>query len=386
MACENIIKKLVDKPLEKNDIQLFVDREEELSTLRRILKYHAFGIFGISGKTGSGKTTLLNMLADENQKMIRISVIYRDNSDSILYNLLYSLAEHFINDKTKEIRNLVQQIKEWISEEVSVVRGFSLGVSMMAAADVKGEKIKSPRFNVFKAHDYLRQILNITRKRYGKICLLIDELDKERKEDVIKILDSLKFELQQEDIITILTLPQSIYKEYIRDRLRMNGVGNLENIIKDVVLIKDLQAHHVKELLLKRFSEDLNWFEDLSILDMMVDFSDGNPRDAIWIAQKVVLENISKTCLTLDDTAQTIRKISEELLKTISLTDLQAKAVRVLRNFFGTKEQFIAKLVQNGFVRTTAYSIFDRFVELGFIVEKDGGFKLSGKLSFIDEF
>lgn len=385
MKNERLLKRLVDKPLSRNETEFFVDRGEELSALQKILKYYAFGIFGLCGRTGSGKTTLLNMLTEETQKIVRISIIYRDNSDAILYNLLYSLAEHFIKDDSKEIQKISQNVKEWLFEEVSIVRGFSLGLSMMASADLKSSKAHAPRFNVFKAHDYLQKMLDAAKKHYGKVSLLIDELDKEKKEDVIKILDSLKLELQQEDVLTIVTLPQSIYKEYIHDRLRMNGFGNLENIIKDVVFIRDLENHHGKEMLIKRFSESLDWFEDLSILDMLADFSDGNPRDAIWIAQKVVLENISKNQLTVKDAIQSIQKISKELIRNISLTDLQTKALKILRGLTGSREQFLIKLVENGFARTTAYSIFDKFLEIGFIVPKESGFKFSGKLSFVEE-
>lgn len=385
MKDERLLKRLVDKPLNRNETEFFVDRGEELSALQKILKYYAFGIFGLCGRTGSGKTTLLNMLTEETQKIVRISIIYRDNSDAILYNLLYSLADHFLKDDSKDIQKISQNVKEWLFEEVSIVRGFSLGLSMMASADLKSSKAHTPRFNVFKAHDYLQKMLDAAKKHYGKVSLLIDELDKEKKEDVIKILDSLKLELQQEDVLTIVTLPQSIYKEYIHDRLRMDSFGNLENIIKDVVFIRDLENHHVKEMLIKRFSDSLNWFEDLSILDMLADFSDGNPRDAIWIAQKVVLENISKDQLTVKDAIQSIQKISKELIRTISLTDLQTKALKILRGLTGFREQFLIKLVENGFARTTAYSIFDKFLEIGFIVPKESGFKFSGKLSFVEE-
>ncbi len=373
-----LLKRLSDRPLKRNELDFFVDRSDEISSLRQILYYHSFGIFGLCGRTGSGKTTLLNMVASEDEKVVPISLVYRDSSDAILFNILYSLAEKFLEDKA--LATIAKEIKEWISEEVSVVRGFSLGVSLVGSVNLGGEKSKAPRFNIFKAHEYLRKILERSKKHYGKITLLIDELDKERKEEVIKILDSLKYELLQEDVVTLVTLPQSVYKEYIQDRLRIDSVGNLENIIKDAVLIKDLEPHHVKDMLIRRFAKDLDWLEDISILDMLADFSDGNPRDALWIAQKVVTKNIAKEKLTYADVKKTIEEVSKELLQTISLTELQNKALETLKGFSGTKEDFIMTLTKKGFARTTAYDLFEKFLKTGLLIQKEKFFSISGKV------
>ncbi|AEH50266.1 ATP-binding protein [Pseudothermotoga thermarum] len=378
MSKVELLKRLSDKPLSRKETDLFVNRESEMNLLKEIVEYHSFGIFGLCGRTGSGKTTLLNMVSSKEEKIVPISLVYRESSDSILYNMLYSLAENFL--KTKGLEKLAKQIKEWITKEVSTVRGFSLGVSLVGSANLDSGKTTTPRFNIFKAHEYLRKILIQAKKEFGKVVLLIDELDKEKKEEVIKILDSLKFELLQEDVVTIVTLPQSIYKEYIQDRLRMNGVGNLENVIKDVVLIKDLQEHHIKEMLIRRFDKDLEWLEDTSILDVLANFSDGNPRDALWITQKVVIKHIKDKKLTYDSVIETIKEVSEEFLRMLSLTELQRKALNVLKGFSGTREEFVSLLTSKGFARSTAYDIFEKFLTNGLLVQKEGYVKITGKI------
>jgi len=227
MEAEKIIKALADKPLQKKEQNYLVDRENEISKLNMLTRYHPFGIFGLCGETGVGKTTILNMIDSEEIKKIRISLIHRENKESILYDLLYTISLNLSRVENHAIKNLAKEVLNWIIEEVAVIKGATLGVSMIAKGDAKYEKTQLPRFNVFAAHEKLHRLLKTSIEEYGKIALLIDELDKESKQDVLNVLDSLKFELQQESMVTIFSLPYSIYREYKQDRMKWNESGKM---------------------------------------------------------------------------------------------------------------------------------------------------------------
>ncbi len=74
--------------------------------------------------------------------------------------------------------------------------------------------------------------------------LIIDELDKEKKEDVLHILDSLK------------------------------GIFELNGLIDERV---------IQEVILRRLWKYSDYLDGES-LEEIAKFSDGNPRDALWIA------------------------------------------------------------------------------------------------------
>ncbi|MCD6160197.1 MAG: ATPase [Kosmotoga sp.] len=378
MEAEKIIKALADKPLQKKEQNYLVDRENEISKLNMLTRYHPFGIFGLCGETGVGKTTILNMIDSEEIKKIRISLIHRENKESILYDLLYTISLNLSRVENHAIKNLAKEVLNWIIEEVAVIKGATLGVSMIAKGDAKYEKTQLPRFNVFAAHEKLHRLLKTSIEEYGKIALLIDELDKESKQDVLNVLDSLKFELQQESMVTIFSLPYSIYREYKQDRMKWNESGNLENIIKDVIFLYEMSDSDILELLLRRLEGMNGWFKKNALVQI-VSFADGNPRDALWIAQKVAFENLSEKYVDESKCKTTIKKIVREYMGSLILTEIQKKALKLCTDFIGSKEEILALFQSSGIKRTTAYSTLDRLISSGLILEREGMYRISGK-------
>jgi len=385
MDSGKIIETLVDRPLYKEDRKYLVNREKELGKIELLAKYQPFGIYGVCGETGIGKTTVLNMLNFKGMKVLMVTLTQRDNKDTILYDLLYSLSDLLAGDDDSELSEFSQTTRSWIVEEVSVIKAFSLGVSLFAKADGMIQNQKKPRYNIFSARERLSQLLNLTKKAYGKVLLIIDELDKEEKKDVINVLDSLKVELQQEHIVTFFSLPYSIYREYRQDRMRWNDSGNLENIIKDVVFLREIKRSEVREVLLRRLGKLSSWFESGAV-EEIVRFSDGNPRDALWIAQKVVFDNFDLKKLSEKACGKSIKKIVNEYMGAISLTDIQRKALVSVKELSGSRDEIIDAFVDESIKRTTAYSTFKRLVTLGLIIERDGQFVVSGKArAFIND-
>ncbi|ANQ53659.1 ATPase [Thermosipho sp. 1063] len=381
MGLSEVIKYIVDKPLELKEKSLLVDRSKEIKYLNNIIKYHPFGIFGISGETGIGKTTVLNFIKCENVFSQRITLTFRESVESILYDLLYNLSKGL--EKDKKLSKFAKETKEWVIEEVSTVKVFSLGISLYGSANTNLQKSKTPRFNFFAAKEKLGELLRKIVSVKGKFALIIDELDKESKSDTLQIVDALKNELLFENIITIMTLPYSIYREYKFDRLRWNESGNLENIFKDIILLEELTDSDIKELLLRRIHKFIDIIPSES-LDPIIEFADGNPRDALWMLSKVIFENIEKDILKKEDTILTIKKITNEYLTELKLTPLQKKAFELLKDLTGSRDEFLTILQQNNIKRTTAYSILNTFIERKIIITKGIKLKFSGKYKFLN--
>lgn len=102
-----------------------------------------------------------------------------------------------------------------------------------------------------------------------------------------------------------------IYREYVRDRMRWNESGNLENVFKDVHYLSELSDNDIQELLLKRLINYVDLF-DTNAYSKLVLFADGNPRDALWITSQVVLGNMEVHKITGEIAEKTIRRIVKE--------------------------------------------------------------------------
>jgi len=312
--------------------------------------------------------------------MVNISL--RDTMESILYDLLYSISSKLEMDK--DVGNYSKECKEWVSKEVATLKGFSLGVTLFANAGTKFEKSIAPRFNFFVAREKLGNLIKKAVQSKGKFVLIIDELDKEKKEDVLKVIDALKAELLSENLIVIFSLPFAIYREYVADRMRWNEAGNLENVFKDIVFLEPMKPLEVKEMLIRRLKDYLE-LVDTEALELASDFSDGNPRDALWILSKSVYDNISEKKLEKHHVLNTIRKVVNEYFSTgFSLTENQRKAINLLKDFKGPREKILKILQENGFKRTTAYSVLNQLIEKRFLIIREGNYKISGKFKFVD--
>lgn len=142
MSLRNLVKHLVDKPLDLESRNLLVDREKEIQILNRFAEFQSYGVYGVAGETGVGKTTVLNFVEAKDACVKKINITLRESVDSILYDLIYKLARAL--EVEGGIAKEARQIREWITEEVASVRGFVLGVSMVASASVNFQKSQHP--------------------------------------------------------------------------------------------------------------------------------------------------------------------------------------------------------------------------------------------------
>jgi len=377
-----LVSVLADKPLDESKKDWLVNREREVNYLKNVVSHLPFGILGVAGETGIGKTTVLNFVRPSNVFVLMVNISLRDTMESILYDLLYSISSKLEMDK--DVGNYSKECKEWVSKEVATLKGFSLGVTLFANAGTKFGKSIAPRFNFFVAREKLGNLIKKAVQSKGKFVLIIDELDKEKKEDVLKVIDALKAELLSENLIVIFSLPFAIYREYVADRMRWNEAGNLENVFKDIVFLEPMKPLEVKEMLIRRLKDYLE-LVDTEALELASDFSDGNPRDALWILSKSVYDNISEKKLEKHHVLNTIRKVVNEYFSTgFSLTENQKKAINLLKDFKGPREKILKILQENGFKRTTAYSVLNQLIEKRFLIIREGNYKISGKFKFVD--
>jgi len=371
------VNALFDRPLRVEDLSLFVNREKELEHLTMICNYQPMGIFGLCGETGIGKTTILKFLNKVDAKTLFLVLTEKDSKEFIIGDLLYKMA--LAIEKEKKFRKFSETIKNWVVEERTAIiqAQFQAGVGISGGVS-KGSSV-SKKFNIYEASQKISEFLSILKKEFGKTILLIDELDKEEKNDVLAILDSIKNEFLNEGIITIISLPFSIYREYANDRMKWNESGNLKNIFKDMVFLDPLNDKDIETMLLKRLSEFTDLFSQ-GALRIISRFADGNPRDALWITQKILLNGAEKDYITDQFAEKIVRSLVKEYYSYgRPLTEKKKKILSILAKEQGDRTYFVEILIKNKFKRTTAYMTIDRLIKEGLLLDRKGIVKISGK-------
>ncbi len=155
--------------------------------------------------------------------------------EAIIADLVYKIAASVKKaEDNKEISKRTNALIDFVVTERGETLSFEASGGIGVSAGVSKNTNVARKFNVYQAYDYLNDFLNLILDKYKRVVLLIDELDKEKKEEVLVILDSLKGILEKIGLLTVISLPFKIYREYAKDRMRWNESGNLENVIKDI--------------------------------------------------------------------------------------------------------------------------------------------------------
>jgi len=377
---KELMEVLYDKPLDKNSKTLLVDRRKKLARLENITSFQPLGIYGVCGETGVGKTTVLNLLNDT-IKSFYIILSEKDSKEIIIGDLLYKLALISAQAVNRGDKDKVEKIIDWIITERTETSSMHGGINSVVSAGATKASSVSRKFNVYQAYQMLGELIDILKSKFERIVLIIDELDKEKKSDVLQILDSLKHLLVQNGVISIISLPFSIYREYAQDRLRWNESGNLENIFKDMIFLEPLEPADVQEMLVKRLKN----YPDILTNDAyreIVRFSDGNPRDALWITQQIILDNTEARKIDGSIATNSIKKIVKEYMKFgRALTDIQKKILMKIALNPGDRSS-IANSLENEVKPQTTYTYINRLIKEGFLLERNGIISVPGKIYF----
>jgi predicted KAP-like P-loop ATPase len=345
------------------------------------ITYQPQGIYGICGETGVGKTSLLKQFMENDIKSYFIPISEKQNKNTIICDLIYRLSSLISKEDDKKVSDEANKLKEWVITETANSVSLSGGINVIGSAGVSKTASKHKRFNIFEAKERLNNLLKKIISGNSKVLLIIDELDKEKKDEVLLIVDSIKEILFQDNLITIISLPFSIYREYTKDVLRWNEWGNLENIFRNMIFVRPLDEINIREMILKRISSNPTILPNDAFYEIYR-YSDGNPRDALSITQEIILDNKDKE-ITNEDVIKTIKKRIIKLMEfSSSFTDLQVKFLKLIAKNPEEKSMVIKKAEAEGITKSTVYTLINRFLNDGLIKESNGKISISGRLYY----
>lgn len=376
----DVLKKLFDEPLKNRE--LLIDRNKELDFIERIVNFQPSGVYGVCGETGVGKTTVLNFIELYKGTSIFLKLSEKESKEVIIGDLLYKLSKEILKTEKGKIANHAKKAIDFVLKEKENSKSINGGLNAPLNVSVSKNKGFTEKFNLYEAYEYIDSLISTLLKKHERLLLMIDELDKERKEDVLNILDSLKNVFEKENLIVVVSLPFSIYREYAKDLLRWNESGNLENIIKGLLFVEPLSNEQIQQMIFRRLKDFPEIFDGKTLYDIAM-YSDGNPRDALWISQQIILHNLDREKITHDVARNTIKEIVKRYFKDFfTLTNLQRKVLEAALNYENDKQSLIKNLEKSGIKRQTAYTYIRRLEDEGLLIEKDGKIRVSGKIMF----
>lgn len=312
---EKIVGMFNDVPLSEKEKELFVNRGKEINKLSNIARFMQKSIFGIAGETGCGKTTLFNMLKFSGKtKMFIITITEKESKEIIIADLLYNLCVLIISDKKfKTVHPLAEKILKFLQEEESKSKAKGIKIGKIIEGESKWAKISKERFNINTIKNNLKKIITAITKEY-KIVLCIDEIDKERKEDVIVILDSIKDILKADKLSCIIALPSIMYAQYLQNRDKLFSEANLENILKDILPISKMNDTEIEEILNKR-TKSCKQILPPEVKKIVIEFADGNPREALLLCLNAILSKKIRDDDKKENFILSINEIKQEMEK-----------------------------------------------------------------------
>ena len=382
-----IIDALYDEPLTESTKEFLVNREEELEMFNAIALLSPGGIFGLSGIPGVGKTTVLNLVRIDEVDKFFLEISERENKLMIVADILYKFSKTCLK-KHLEVEK-ARKALGFAEEEVSRVLGYSGGINAGVKFDLKREKISSTRLGVYKLAELLEELVEEILKSKEKILVVIDELDKEKRNEVLSVLDTIKGIFNRRGILTIVSLPPSVYRDYLKGSARLNVFaeegGNLDNAFKDVVMLHPLESDHIVEMLVRRLKRYLGVFE-LDVFEEVALYSDGIPRDALRILAKAVVYYKAQSKITRDMIVDFIKRETTERFS--DLLNLSENYMKVLRVASEAKEisrrDLVERLKEKGLKSQTSYVYIGRLLEKGYLVRtRRGNLRVSGKVRYI---
>lgn len=376
---EKILEMFIDLPLTDKEIMLFVNREKELRKMENTGRFMHSSIYGIAGETGSGKTTLFNVLkfpAKEVEKII-IPISEKETKEVIIADLLYKLCDKVIQNKQfSDSSNYAKETIDFLAQEEVKSREKGIKVGKIIEGESKWAAQAKERYNLSSIKNRLKKVIHSLTSG-SKIVLCIDEIDKERKGDVIVILDSLKDILRSKNLLSFIALPQLMYKQYIEDRTLFFSEGNLENILKDVIPIGTLSDKDIEIMLDKRtqkFPEVL----PKDVKRLVIEFADGNPREALLVCQNALLsKKVAKTyieedfILTIDEIKDEMEKFIETWIGSLKLSSREKEVSKIISNETVLSRAEILRLVlkKSNIPKSTLRETIEKLIEKKALLE-----------------
>ena len=357
MSLKEALKKVKSYPLSLEESKLFVNRESEMLQLQYAVEVYSGEIIGLAGERGIGKTSLFNMVSFPMRDKILVRLTNRYSIKMIVMDILYSIYAYAkkkkakgIERKSAEAMRSIASIKETKSAGLSYIFSFSMG---------------EERENITPLISILRDVVSML----GEAVVIMDEIDKQRKEEVLLIMDSLKDAFIYNNTTLIVALPYEVYEEYETSKFTGKESYNLENVFASINLLPPMPDEEIKKMIYLRIDE--SYFEEAA-LDWIVLYARGNPRRAILTLKEAgrvaLMRNLEK--IGEKEVKDVIRLNLRSYVKREGIREGEIKTLKALEE--GKKSEVAKVLSSNLSISlSSAYRRLERLEKMGLVEGKE---------------
>ena len=271
MSLRSFLMALKDVPITKDTAELFVNRKREVEDLLLLLDIYKGEILGISGERGVGKTSLMNMLPVE---MLSVNVVDRESKIGVVKDIIYAILrfseERYYHTLAEKARRALSKIMHAERE----AQRYRLG-SILSVEFEKGREKSSA--GITSAVEMLTELVEELSKR-GEFVVVLDEIDKNKKEEVLLILDLIKDAFLYNSTTLLVALPAEIGKSFYSSSALGKEEANLDNVLKKVYVLKGLTPRDLELLVEKRTGIRPKEVMAEEVHEAILTYSQGNPR------------------------------------------------------------------------------------------------------------
>ncbi len=359
-ALEERVKAIPLRPLTLKDRELFFNREGELRELQDAVKFYEGSVIGLAGERGSGKTSLINMAAFQGKEKVTVNVVDRESRMAIILNLIEGIAEEAKRKGWGEVERKALLAVERLTTSYQI-RG---GVKAVVEASVSRKReVKTLQ----EAVRLLQEVVEALAKR--RAVVVVDEIDKEKKEEVLLILDTLKYPFLHNATTLVVTLPAEIYRDYLLSKGNAGEAYNLENVITHMVVLEPLSQDVVEKMIYHYMGR---WIERGAV-ELLVRYGRGNPRRVLSTLKEagIVALRMGKEKVGREDVAAVVRRYLKAFLSGLRLS---VREREVLENLKGGRTaevvEELEKKVKMG--RESVYKYLQRLQDKGLLTIEQG--------------
>ena len=318
------------RPLEEEEMNLFVEREE-LRQLDTNIAIRNGGSIAICGERGSGKSTLVNSYLSKYKNDPDCLVIkmecstYYDGCEFMrfLFQKIIEViksSERF-EELKKEERERIEDLDEQLKFVISRERGFEAGAGFnifhanFHAKSSRKKSLTTYDFNHPQIITTIKKVLEEQTANFSRIFIIIDEFDKldvGEEEDFKRI----KYRILQ-DLRAIFSIGGVYFiliglEKQFQFEVKGEGKTIEDSAFDDIIHLKldNEEAHHFLSEILERRLKWLNLNElfDESGKEGMVKRAKGSPRELIRLLSKAIAYWMDKGVYRFD------QKTVEELV------------------------------------------------------------------------
>jgi DNA polymerase III delta prime subunit len=361
-------------PVEIDELDKMVNREEETKRVQDFVRYHQSGTILLSGERGIGKTTILNKLSNTFRKEGTLTAmigIYHFELDKV--GFIAGILRSIVNELEKRgtpVQKYRNKINRTLYErQERVLFNDDQTISGRVSSDREVRTIVRP--DTYKVEEEARSMLIDITKTIGKLVLLIDDLDKLNEEGASAILLRTRPVLSIPDVFLIFSVSDYLMRYMGKEIKIARSVSDLE------ITLKPLTNSQLVEIIRRRLNRegisDVSQVFDEDALTSIIELSKGNTREFMSNCSEVfdmlLSNNLSR--ITYSDVMKSVQKKKESFIS--QLDEREAKVLKYIieRGRVRAGDSEVAAVLGVG--RPRASQIFNNLTVRGLLIRESLG-------------